>query len=175
MVLAQERGVPVDKVDAEDPEIGAVVITGTQPRALDEDAWQSLLTLEELIFVRTTSQQKSELGDRLPARGEVIAVTGDGVHDVPALKKAQIGDAMGNPNASDVAREAADFLIMDDDFCSIVNALMEGSMLFGTLKKSVAYTLTHLVPEMVPVQKSSPEEYFCWDGLSQVVAARWAA
>jgi sodium/potassium-transporting ATPase subunit alpha len=58
---------------------------------------------------------------------------------------------MGSPQASDVAREAADIIILDDDFCSIVNAIREGRLLFDNLKKSIAYTLTHLVPEMVPV------------------------
>jgi len=73
------------------------------------------------------------------------------VNDSPALKKANIGLAMGSPNASDVAREASDIIILDDDFCSIVAAIREGRLLFDNLKKSIAYTLTHLVPEMVPI------------------------
>lgn len=149
--VAQERGVPVEAVDPDDPEIKAVVITGGELKKLTEEQWEHLLDYEELVFARTTPQQKLEIVEHLQARGEIVAVTGDGVNDSPALKKANIGVAMGSPNASDVAREAADIIILDDDFCSIVSAIREGRLLFDNLKKSIAYTLTHLVPEMVPV------------------------
>jgi len=149
--VAHERNVTIGDVDARDPEILAVVVTGSEMNTYTEDTWTWLFAHEQIVFARTTPQQKLEIVERLQRRGEVVAVTGDGVNDSPALKKANIGVAMGNPNASDVAREAADIVILDDDFCSIVAAIREGRLLFDNLKKSIAYTLTHLVPEIVPV------------------------
>ena len=79
-----------------------------------------------------------------------MAVTGDGVNDSPALKRAQIGVAMGQ-GGSDVAREAADIVLLDDEFPSIVAAIEEGRVIYDNLKKTIAYTLTHAVPEVLPL------------------------
>lgn len=103
----------------------------------------------EVVFARTTPSQKLLIVDACQRQGHIVAVTGDGVNDSPAIKKADIGVAMGS--GSDVAKNAADLLLLTDDFSSIILGVEQGRLMFDNLKKSIAYTLVANLPELMPV------------------------
>lgn len=128
---------------------GAIVMTGDELDACDEVALRDFLRKDDLIFARTTPMQKLRIVQTLQAMGEVVTVTGDGVNDAPALKHADMGVAMGL-SGTEVAKEAADMVLMDDNFATIVNAVEEGRTVFGNIKQFITYILTSNVPEMLP-------------------------
>jgi sodium/potassium-transporting ATPase subunit alpha len=149
--IAHEEGVPLANIPMSDPRVMAAVVTGSDIPAMSEEDWDVVLSKKECVFARTSPQQKLQLVTHYQRREEIVAVTGDGVNDAPALKQAQIGVAMGSPAASEVARDAADIILLDDNFASIVHAIEEGRTVFDNLKKTIAYTLAHLWPELLPV------------------------
>ena len=126
-----------------------VVITGEELRRLSPVQLQLALDTPEILFARVAAEQKMQLVEALQKKGEIVAVTGDGVNDAPALKTADIGVAMGL-SGTDVAKEAADLILLDDNFASIVTAIEEGRAVFDNLRKFLTYILSSNVPELVP-------------------------
>ncbi|EME70710.1 HAD superfamily P-type ATPase [Paramagnetospirillum caucaseum] len=125
------------------------IIVGDHLQRMSKTQLQLALDAPEIIFARTRADQKWRIVDALQAKGEVVAVTGDGVNDAPALKQADIGIAMG-ASGTDVARQAADMVLLDDNFASIVAAIEEGRAVFDNIRKFLTYILTSNIPEMVP-------------------------
>jgi len=127
----------------------AAVITGEQLRRLSEAELQLALDAPEIIFARVGADQKPRIVRALKQKGETVAATGDGVNDAPALKQADIGIAMGM-TGTDVARESAHMILLDDNFASIVAAVEEGRAVYDNIRKFLTYILTSNVPEIVP-------------------------
>ena len=126
----------------------AAVVTGEAMEKLSDAEWDRVLQCGEHVFARTLPEQKQQLVKRLSAIGHIVAMTGDGVNDAPALKAAHVGVGMGSGTA--VAKEAAQIIVCDDDFGSVVVGIREGRQIFENLKKACCYVLTHLGPEMIP-------------------------
>ena len=103
----------------------------------------------EVIFARASPDAKLHIAEALRAQGHVVAMTGDGVNDAPALRRADIGVAMGL-SGTDVAREAATMVLTDDDFASIVAAVEEGRVVYDNVRKFIVYIFAHATPEVVP-------------------------
>ncbi|WP_308214838.1 cation-translocating P-type ATPase [Mycolicibacter minnesotensis] len=129
---------------------GVQIVTGEQLDALSEPQLDHLLSGgEEIIFARSSPEAKLRIADALRAQGQVVAMTGDGVNDAPALHRADIGVAMGR-SGTDVAREAATMVLTDDDFGTIVVAIEAGRRVYDNIRKFILYIFTHAVPEVVP-------------------------
>ncbi|XP_056648179.1 sodium/potassium-transporting ATPase subunit alpha-like [Diorhabda sublineata] len=128
----------------------AIVIHGSALRdATNQELDNILYNFKEIVFARTSPTQKLHIVEGCQRLGEIVAVTGDGVNDAPALKKADIGIAMGI-SGSEVSQQSADMILLDDNFASIITGVEEGRRIFDNLKKSIAYTLASNVPEILP-------------------------
>ncbi|CAG8502028.1 14872_t:CDS:1 [Racocetra fulgida] len=134
--------------------VKSLLLTGSDLATLTEKQWDIVITYDEIVFARTTPEQKLRIVQEFQNRDSIVGVTGDGVNDAPALKAANIGIAMGG--GSEVAIEAADMVLLDNNFSSIVVALESGRLVFDNLKKVILYLLpagswSELLPVLVNV------------------------
>jgi sodium/potassium-transporting ATPase subunit alpha len=145
--LSERTGRPIDEID--DIEVEAVVIHGDQIDNLSPHEWDLILSKNEVVFARTSPKHKLEIVKHAQALGHIVGVTGDGVNDSPALRAADLGIAM-HLSGSDVSKEAANMILLDDNFASVVKGVQQGRLIFANLKRSIQYTVTHSIPEVIP-------------------------
>jgi calcium-translocating P-type ATPase len=139
--IARRVGIAADR---------ASIVSGEELDAMSEQELDDLLREgQELIFARSAPEAKLRIADALRAEGHVVAMTGDGVNDAPALRRADIGVAMGR-SGTDVAREASTMVLTDDNFSTIVAAVAAGRRVFENVRKFILYIFAHATPEVVP-------------------------
>ena len=124
------------------------IVTGVELEKMTDSELREIVK-EQVIFARVAPEHKLRVVSALQDDGNIVAVTGDGVNDAPALKKADIGVAMGI-SGSDVAKEAAEMILTDDNFGSIVNAIEEGRAVYENIKRFITYIFASNIPEAVP-------------------------
>ncbi|QOJ79072.1 cation-transporting P-type ATPase [Infirmifilum lucidum] len=127
----------------------ARVIRGVDLEKMSDEELSRVLREGEVIFSRVTPEQKLRILRVLKKNGEVVAMIGDGVNDAPSLKEADVGVAMG-VTGTDVAREVADIILLDDSFASIVRGIEAGRAIFDNIKKFVTYVFAHNWAELIP-------------------------
>jgi Ca2+-transporting ATPase len=158
IILARTAGIRVLMITGDSPITAHAIaeqlslnvsrqVTGPELDALD-DASLAQVLLEDVLFARTRPEQKMRVVSSLQAQGQIVAMTGDGVNDAPALKQADIGISMGI-RGTDVARDASDLVLLDDNFATIVSAIGEGRRQFANVQKFVRYLLSSNAGEVV--------------------------
>jgi calcium-translocating P-type ATPase len=139
--IAEEAGI-VDPTKCQ-------TIRGVDLETMEDSGIADYVKKGDVIFARVSPEQKLRIVKALKERGEVVAVTGDGANDAPSLKEADIGIAMGT-SGTDVAREAADMVLLDDSFASIVKAVESGRTIYENLRKFIVYVFTHNWAQLLP-------------------------
>jgi sodium/potassium-transporting ATPase subunit alpha len=139
--LSRDDAVPISDSDSEKNAIAvsssaktSIVLSGPELITLNEDQWEKLCKYDEIVFARTTPEQKLRIVHEFQQRDEIVGMTGDGVNDAPSLKAADIGIALGS--GSDIAIEAADMVLLES-FSAVVEALQYGRVVFDNLKKTI--------------------------------------
>lgn len=127
---------------------GFLVVNGVELLNYTDEDWDRTFSFKEVVFARTMPQQKQDIVNQLKRKDEIIAMTGDGVNDAPALKAAHVGIAMGS--GASVAKEAGQLILLKDDFSNIVDGIGEGRLIFENLKKCICYVLASNIPELIP-------------------------
>jgi len=138
MAIAKEVGLNIEHA-----------VTGSELSKMDEHTLKEVIK-KGVLFARTTPADKMRIVQTLQQDGSIVAMTGDGVNDAPALKKADIGIAMGL-RGTDVAKSAADIILLDDNFASIINAVREGRRQYDNIKKFVTYLLSSNIGEVIAI------------------------
>lgn len=131
-----------------DSKSSMIIINGEELSHFTKMDWKEVLQKEEVIFARTSPQQKLEIVTKFQQKGHIVGVSGDGINDGPALKKADLGISM-NKMASDIAKDAAAMILLDDNFTSIIHGISEGRLIFENLQKCIRYVTSHTIPEVV--------------------------
>jgi len=158
-----EAGIRIIVVTGDHPRTALAIakrigIARDNPRAIVEEELEAMSDAEldaalrdggELIFARSTPEAKLRIADALRSQRHVVAMTGDGVNDAPALRAADIGVAMGR-SGTDVAREASTMVLTDDNFATIVSAIAAGRRIYDNIRKFILYIFAHLTPELAP-------------------------
>ncbi|KAI8325729.1 calcium ATPase [Martensiomyces pterosporus] len=137
----------------------SLVVSGPELVGLQSEHWDAIATYEEIVFARITPEQKLQIVEELRVRENYVAVTGDDVNDLPAMRAAHVGVAMGN--GSEVAKEVAEMVLLDNNFSSIVVAIECGRLVFANLQKVIIYllpvtNLSEIVPSFLNVVLGLP-------------------
>ncbi|KAJ7062790.1 hypothetical protein C8F01DRAFT_1230384 [Mycena amicta] len=144
----------------EDAILSSIVLSGPEMMTMSESQWKQVLTFDEIVFARTSPQQKLQIVRAFQSGGCIVAVTGDGVNDAPALKQADVGVAMSS--GSEVAMEAADLVLLTDSFSTMLTGIKYGRLCFENLRKSILYLLpagsfSELMPVVLNVLAGVPQ------------------
>ena len=151
VAIARQVGIIKPGAPSNDPEHTEVAatyrsLTGEDLDSFEDTEWKRLMTSDiDLVFARTLPRHKLAIVRHLQAVGHIVGVTGDGVNDSPALRVADLGISM-NKSGSDISKEVASLIILDDKFATIVEGIFQGRLIFENVRKSIRYLISHILP-----------------------------